>query len=388
VNIEIPRPALPIPSRSPQHIAIVGAGIAGCILAQQCITAGFVVTLVERSTVASGASGNPLGLVREHPSATETLAGEFTRVASTFATEYYATYAGKHWQPMPNAHITRSKKMLAHWCNRTWPNDISLVTQGDASKAIEHNCSGPALLMEHAGTLAVADFCNDVVNQLSENSHFNIFTETRVTTLEEHGQGVRLVLHTANGKYTLECDTAILTNAHDANSLLSSTAIPFDPVRGQLSWTVESPAVSPTLKCAVGGHGYIAPMFDADSTTVQYCFGATYDRDRSDIIVDDIGHQNNLASLSTLLPELSAVLAKATLAGRVSIRATTPDRMPLAGWLYETKRVGILSGLGSRGLTWAPILAAHIVSVITHTESPLNDKFVQAIHAQRFNLIK
>ncbi len=386
VNTELLRPTPPIPNRPPQHIAIVGAGIAGCILAQQCLAAGLVVSLIDRSAVAAGASGNPLGLVREHPSATETLAGEFTRVASTFAAEFYKMHAGKYWRPMPNAHITRNKKMLAHWRNRTWPADISLLTQAGAAEVIEHICSGPALFMEHAGTLAVANFCNHLVNQLKNNSRFYSFTETLVASINEHTQGMQLVLHASHAVQALECDAVILANAHDANSLLHQThKIPFDPVRGQLSWTIECPTVSPTLKCAVGGHGYIAPMSELDSTNMQYCFGATYDRDRSDLIADDAGHQSNLASLATLLPELSASLAKVALAGRVSIRATTPDRMPLAGWIYESKRVGLLSGLGSRGLTWAPILAAHIVSEITQTKSPLKDKYIQAINPQRFN---
>ena len=49
-------------------------------------------------------------------------------------------------------------------------------------------------------------------------------------------------------------------------------------------------------------------------------------------------------------------------AGRtwVGLRATTPDHLPLAGW--HSDDLGILTGLGSKGYLYAPILASSLLS--------------------------
>ena len=48
------------------------------------------------------------------------------------------------------------------------------------------------------------------------------------------------------------------------------------------------------------------------------------------------------------------------------IRPTVKDRKPLVGCLHSTKSVSFLNGLGTRGLTMAPQLAAHLYRYLEH----------------------
>ena len=99
-------------------------------------------------------------------------------------------------------------------------------------------------------------------------------------------------------------------------------------------------------------------LLPADSEE-QAWLGASFDRDpptdwqhpRSSDSAD------NLARLRAALPDLAARAAGRTWVG---LRATTPDHLPLAGW--HSDYLGILTGLGSKGYLYAPILASSLLS--------------------------
>jgi tRNA 5-methylaminomethyl-2-thiouridine biosynthesis bifunctional protein len=82
------------------------------------------------------------------------------------------------------------------------------------------------------------------------------------------------------------------------------------------------------------------------------------------------------------LPELAAQLTSAPLGARASIRAATPDKLPLAGQIGEG--LFILSGLGSRGFCTAPLLAEHIAARALGAPSPLARDLAALIEPGRF----
>jgi len=56
---------------------------------------------------------------------------------------------------------------------------------------------------------------------------------------------------------------------------------------------------------------------------------------------------------------------------RTAVRATTPDRLPLAGAVTGAEGLFVLGGLGSRGFCAAPLLAEHIAALAIGAPSPL-----------------
>ena len=82
------------------------------------------------------------------------------------------------------------------------------------------------------------------------------------------------------------------------------------------------------------------------------------------------------------LPRLAARLVGAPIAGRASIRAATPDHLPLAGALGQG--LFVLGGLASRGFTLAPSLAEHIAAVALGAPSPLPASLAAVVAPERF----
>jgi tRNA 5-methylaminomethyl-2-thiouridine biosynthesis bifunctional protein len=144
-------------------------------------------------------------------------------------------------------------------------------------------------------------------------------------------------------------------------------------VRGQASWTEgERPP-------AAAWGGYVLP------TRTGALFGATHDRDDAGIDTRPADHARNLATLAEALPALAARLGQAALAGRAALRATTPDRLPLAGPAPGAAAGPyLLTGFGSRGFSLAPLLAELVAAQALGAPSPLPSDLTELVAPHRF----
>jgi tRNA 5-methylaminomethyl-2-thiouridine biosynthesis bifunctional protein len=157
--------------------------------------------------------------------------------------------------------------------------------------------------------------------------------------------------------------------------------LPLSPVRGQISLAETS--IPPGA--AIWG-GYAIP------TRTGVLFGATHDRGDTAVDVRIEDHRRNLETLRQARPRLADGLDPALLGGGAGLRAVTPDFLPLAGPVPATGEAGqdqsglyILSGLGSRGLCAAPLLAEHIAATALGFASPLPRDLIEIVDPQRFD---
>jgi tRNA 5-methylaminomethyl-2-thiouridine biosynthesis bifunctional protein len=148
-------------------------------------------------------------------------------------------------------------------------------------------------------------------------------------------------------------------------------AAPIEAVRGQLSWA-EGVAAAP----AAAWGAYAAPMRGG------LMFGATHDR--GDAVADPrpADDARNLAALAERLPQLAARLEGVRLAARAAIRATTPDRLPIAGEIAPG--LFVLGGFGARGFALAPLLAEHLAAAALGAPSPLPAPLARVVLPGRF----
>ncbi len=195
-------------------------------------------------------------------------------------------------------------------------------------------------------------------------------------------------------------DAVVVCTAHD--ELLPWAGLRINKIAGQVSWirlshsggsnesagldTAQTPSgPSSWPKAVICRSGYLSPVIDG-----QVLVGATFDRDPSSS--DPTGlqptaqaHAENLqrvAEISALLTKaLSPRWAEPGLKGRVAIRHASHDRMPHVGRVIDEQALQaglprsasqlrhlprdqnlfVLGGLGSRGLSIAP-LAAEILA--------------------------
>ncbi len=195
-----------------------------------------------------------------------------------------------------------------------------------------------------------------------------------VDRLEREGADWRAL--DAGGGVIAEAPTLLLANAFDAKRLLPEARLPLAKVRGQVSFL--PPTAEPALEVVVSGSGYVAPLPDGG-----HVVGATYQHDDHDKDVRAADHRENLARAATMLPGFGEGVRAEDLTGLAGFRTTVPDRLPIFG---ETLLPGawVATGLGSRGLLWAPIGAELIAARLEGEPSPLPRDLAGAISPRRF----
>ena len=340
--------AAPNPAPAPR-IAVVGAGIAGASLVRALKAFGVTPLVFEADEVGAGASGNPCALVM--PRLDAGLAEPAALAAQAFAR------ATALYERLPDAVIARGVLQTA-----TEPDDPRRFAKIAASDLFEPG----ALVHDDTGlTLTTALV---IEPQIVLQSWLGVTRRAKVESLRLAQNGWNLM--GPSGEVLAVVDQVVLANGVHVTRLAPDAVV--SPVRGQVSWTATSDCPSP-----VSGGGYAIPTRDG------FLFGATHDRDEIGTELRIPDHARNLQALAALRPDLAAPLTPDALSGRAAIRATTKDYLPLAG---ATQQPGllVLSGLGSRGFCWAPLLAEHVVALALGTASPLPTTLSDLVDPARF----
>lgn len=333
-------------------VAVVGAGIAGAAVRRAFRAFGVEAVQYETRAPGAGASGNPAGLV------TPRLDAGLGPVARLSAQAYLR--ALDIYEGVPDAVVARGVLQLAAGVrdpgrfSRLAASDIfpegalRVLDPAAASERLGEPTDRPGL--DQPGALTLAP-------RVVLDAWCGARLAGEVAAIEPAGDGWRV--RTLRNE-TRDFRTVVLAAGADLQRLWPSA--PVTPVRGQASWVATSGGEPPR---AAGWGGYIAP------TAQGFLFGATFRRGEISTDVTEADHAANLDNLARSRPALAAALSASTLGGRARVRATTRDHLPLAGAVPGAPGLFVLGGLGSRGLTWAPILAEHIAARALGAPSPL-----------------
>ena len=196
----------------------------------------------------------------------------------------------------------------------------------------------------------------------------------------------------AHGDIIAAAPQLVLANGYAATQFTQAANLPLTAVRGQVTHVPEN--LLPPVPLVICGDGYITPPTQGVCT-----LGATFDED-ADPQLRLASQEENLRHLTQLLPDRQ-VPNSLPLNGRVGFRCVTPDRLPLAGALPDMgssiagshlrdvpRLPGLycLLGLGSRGLTWAPLLAELLASQMEGEPAPIERELKEALDPARFAL--
>ena len=360
-RLEARLPGEPADPQSP-CVAIIGAGIAGASAARAVRALGAQAVVVEAVAAGSGGSGNPAALV------TPRLDAGLGEAARLFAQAF--ARAIDLYSAIPGAVTRRGVLQLAadvRDLDRFGKIAGADIFEPGALEVLAPEAAGARL--GEAAPAALDQTTAQVVSPAAILSAWLGDTVARdVAALEPDGAGWRLL--DAEGQEILRADAVIVAAATGSARPLPD--LPLKPVRGQASWTQDS-ASAP----AAAWGGYVLPTHDG------LLFGATHDRDDAASDLREADHARNLQTLGGALPGLAARLAGSPLSGRASIRAVTPDRLPLAG---PTALAGVyaLSGFGSRGFSLAPLLAEHVAALAVGAPSPLGTAAAALVAPDRF----
>ncbi|MCS6627470.1 FAD-dependent 5-carboxymethylaminomethyl-2-thiouridine(34) oxidoreductase MnmC [Roseibacterium beibuensis] len=346
-------------------IAVIGAGIAGAAVVRALDASGLSCVVIEQATAGAGGSGFPSALVTPRLDAGDAGIAALHAQALSRARTLYSDIPGaivadgvlQLEQAARDG--ARFGKVAAQ---AVWPEgSMTPLDAAAAGARLGEPVETGGLFMRDALALnpaRVLDAWLDGTDRIAAT----------VARIDPTATGWRLF--DATGKAILEAETVIVAAGWGAAALLPVP--PLAPVRGQADW-VEGVIAPPT---AWGG--YAAPTPDG------LLFGATHERGETTVeTTDAAAAARNLRTLEDRLPALAARVREAgPIRSRAAIRATTPDRLPLAGALAPG--LFVLTGLGSRGFCIAPLLAEHIAAMAAGAPSPLPADLALRVDPKRF----
>ena len=357
-------PAEPRPAPRPR-VAIVGAGIAGASLARACRALGLSATVVEADAPGTGASGNPAALVMPRLDAGGGAVAALHAQALDRAVQLY--------REVPGAVIAEGALQLEVQPRDAGRFDRLAAWDGFAPGAFERlDAKATAAALDEAGAPGCLACGAGLV--VEPGPILNTWlAETPTVRAEvaglERGDGVWR-LTDAEGGLILEAEVVCLASGPAAARLAD---LPLRAVRGQASWTE---AVAFSGAPAAWG-GYAVPLKRG------VLFGATHDRDDWSLESRTDDDEHNRGLLAQGRPRLAERIAGTALESRASLRAATPDHLPLAGRLEEG--LFVLSGFGGRGFTLAPVLAEHVAALAVEAPSPLPRVLAAAVDPGRYD---
>ena len=352
--------------RSPR-VAIVGAGIAGAALARAFRHLSVLPLVIDQERSGAGASGNPAALVTPRldaglGSVAELHAQAFARAALVYRAE------------MPNAVIAEGALQLetqpkdigrfdkiAGWDGFD-PGALQRIDAPDAALRLDEPATSGALVLEDALVVEPAV----ILSGWLETSP----VQAKVDRLARAGAVWRLIGH--DDGLVAEADIVCLAGGPASAAL--ATGLRLQPVRGQASMAAAGFSGAP----AAWG-GYAIP------TREGVLYGATHGRGDAGVDLRPEEDARNLVELGKGRPALAARLADAPKSARASLRAATPDHMPLAGAIEDAPGLYVLSGLGGRGFTLAPLLAEAVAAEALGAPSPLPRALRSLIDPARFS---
>ncbi|MEM1380155.1 MAG: FAD-dependent 5-carboxymethylaminomethyl-2-thiouridine(34) oxidoreductase MnmC [Pseudomonadota bacterium] len=355
--------------RAAGDVAVIGGGIAAAHMAHALNEAERGVTVFAEQGLAAGASGNPAGLIMPRLDADTSPAALFYRDAFLAAVDAYTDLPEDVFNPCGGEMAFPEDKATAIDALAQWPDGILQYRDG-------------RMYVPCGGVLNPKAAVKTLVGSLS-------CQEVRITRVEQRDEAWWLEDRNSRA-YGPFASVVLCTGAE--KGLREDK--PIKPSLGQIDWF----AGPPPGHVITDGH-YVAPFGEGVMTGATY---APYQGGTIEATSENTERNRNAArALLGRLPETH-------LGTRAALRATTPDRHPIAGPILDAVRAieayaglktgrrddyppapyrpGLfaLTGLGSRGLVTAPILAAHVTALISGGVSPLTRAASDLVHPSRF----
>jgi tRNA 5-methylaminomethyl-2-thiouridine biosynthesis bifunctional protein len=384
----------------------VGAGLAGAHVAQALARRGILVTVLEAESIAGGGSGNLQGITYTRLSHQHNPLTDFSIAAFSYATDYYRclTQAGQllpdtdiglggyiqlHEHDDTLAHLEQVLGLAPDFARVVSAREIAAIT------GIQPRCGG--IHYQRGGWIDPRALCRALLD------HPLITVKERCGAISLSRRDGQWSASSPTGAHLAQAPAAVLATARHAVQQTELSWLPLNTIRGQ---TTHVPATKALLGVTVPvcDEGYLPPARNG-----VHCIGASFGPgdERTDERNED--HAHNIEMMRRALPTLALVPPPEGWRGHVALRCNSNDYLPVAGMVprindfnrrysalqHDRKRVidtpaplhaglAVLTSLGSRGLTAAPLAAARLVDQLLGRPPCLPRYLQRAISPARF----
>ncbi len=380
-------------------IAIIGAGLAGCHVAAALAAHGLRCTVYDRHPeAAQEASGGTAGIFHGIVHGSDNVHARLHRAAALVAMTSYQQRV-REAEGRIDAAFTGLLRltdgtladMQAQAKRLALPADwVRAVDAAEATSMARVPIHQACWFFTHGGWIAPQALCR----HLLQHPLIRFVGGADVQNLERSSDTWHL--QRSDGATLAEANVVVIANAHQATQLCPWAMWPLQTSRGQSTTiTAHTPGLE-APQIAMGGNGYA--LTQADGSVL--CGASSHAQDLfTEVRIEDT--RSNLERLQRLTASsIDAITcAPQQLSHRVAWRSVTPDRLPIVGAVPDPgappratqirnlpRAPGLyaLTGLGSRGLTLAPLMAEIVVASILQEPIPIEATILDAIDAGRF----
>jgi tRNA 5-methylaminomethyl-2-thiouridine biosynthesis bifunctional protein len=403
-------------NKTKQHIGVVGAGIAGAITALKLIQRGHKVTLYcADDAIAKGASGNDQGGFYPQLNAEAGNASLVHAHSFLYARRFYDDLlnSGHHFahqwcgvlQLAFNDNVTsRYQNMIR---NNTWPTSlVHKLNAKEASEVAGVEIPYESLFLPLGGWISPPELVHSCVNACitaAPKGTFAVKSDCRLNSYDTDSQTVQLYF--SNGRS--ECVDALVLACGAQSPQFEHLSLPFRLTRGQVE-SIPSKNEFSNLATVLCHKGYMTPAMKG-----YHAMGSTYVKNELNTQYRDSEAEMNLAMHQKAMHAAkwsdALTLNQQTSPGRAALRCSLPDHLPAVGALpnfdlqqdelnelYKAKpdsyypipsvkkNVFMLTALGSRGLTTAPLAAEVLVNQMMGEPLPMENTLLNVLNPNRF----
>ena len=385
-----------------KNIVIIGAGITGCSLAHFLANTGWDVTLLEsQDDIASGGSGNPVAAIYPKFMLNDKAYNDFMLKSFMFTTAWIDKLGLNKDDYRFDGAIEILEEAYSHKLEINLSGGsvdqekiLTLIDKPILKKYLmNQDLSG--LLFHRGGWVNPIALCRHLVN----HSNIKILTNQKIISIEKLNN--EWTLKTKDQKI-FKSDHVAICNAAYLHQFDLTQHLHTDAFRGQINWVNSTPFQMPSI--VICDEGYLAPLMQN-----KHIFGATYGMNdfNKDLRLSDT--KKNIASIKKIHREFhNYCLAQKTISGRVSWRASTKDRKPYVGRVFNNElfkkmrvrelaqtdqlpwldNLYVASGFGSRGFTFAPYCTFVLANLINKNLSKEDKETLNYTNPERYRLKK
>ena len=346
-------------------VAVIGSGIAGCILSYTLAKKGMEVDLYEKSdNICSGASSHELLVTYPRLSAHDTAFGAFTLQSYIFAINFYKSLKTKAWKKTGVIilnHDAASEKRQSSLLKKRSDGEIyRFISPDEASEISGLDIKSNGLLYEDAGYILPKEICKFLL----KSPKINLFTSSQIKNITRNREMINLRIEKKEFEYKNVCVCA----GSDTSKILELDGTSIK--RGQVTHIESLDRVS-KIKLPICAKGYISPQINNI-----HLVGSSYsDSEGTDLSEKE--HIYNLNNLKLIIDQEMNVIS-----GKAGHRSVSKDHMPIVG-----KKNGLYVNTchGSRASVTAPISAEIIASMIAGEAPPLMKRELESLSPERFS---
>ncbi len=392
----------------PASVIILGAGLAGCTVANALAQRDIEVTLIESDCVAGAGSGNNQGILYTRLSSRHSSLTDFALQSFCFSHHFYKSLLANGQLSTPDDgslcgsfhQKENTKEMLALRNVLADAPELAEVLDCVAAAArtgVEQASGG--YWFPKSGWMRPGSVCQALIN----HPGITLMDGMGPVELQEYAGGWRASIPE---KVLATADCAVIATGTSVRTHPALSWLPGQFIRGQ---TTELPTnnVFGELTTGLCHTGYMAPARQGS-----HCIGATFDLKDDEPGVRIADHQRNLDALALAVPQWREAIANIDprlLAGKVAYRYATPDYLPIVGSVPQydaflhtyaglrknakkliAQRGDYMPGLfvttghGSRGLTSTPLAAQILASEICGEAIPISTEMKKTLSPARF----